>query len=405
MCHLYLMKQTAIHTKSHSVKAPEFPLFLRIIIAVFLGVLLGDLLSVRWVRVFVTFNALFGQLLEFLIPLIIFGLVTPAIAETGRAAGKILTITLLLVFADTAIAGLLTYGTGELFFHDMLANTGRVVLGQQAALEPYFRIQLPPLCNTLSALVVSFMVGVGIAYKGSPVLKGACHEFKDITMGVFNKLFMPLLPIFIFGIFLQMMRSGEAYRMVVVFAEIVLVMVALHVVILCYEFVVAGLVTGRNPLKLFYTMLPAYLTGFGTESSVATIPVTLRHTILNHVREEVAGFIVPLCATLHMTGSMMKVTACALTTCILYGLPHDPAVFMQFLFMLMVCIVAAPGVPNGAVMTALAPLSSLLGFTPDQQALMIALCIIMDGVSTACNVTGDAAIALIVDKALQKVKA
>lgn len=145
-------------------------------------------------------------------------------------------------------------------------------------------------------------------------------------------------------------------------------------------------------------MLPAYLTALGTSSSAATIPVTLKQTLKNGVSEGVAGFTVPLCATIHMSGSAMKITACALTICLMEGIPHDFATFLNFIMMLGIVMVAAPGVPGGAIMAALAPLSSILGFGSEEQALMIALYIAMDSFGTACNVTGDGAIALVVDK-------
>ena len=192
--------------------------------------------------------------------------------------------------------------------------------------------------------------------------------------------------------------TGEAFHILKVFAQIIIVIFVLHVLILLYQFCIAGGLTRRNPLRLLWNMLPAYLTALGTSSSAATIPVTLRQTMKNGVSEDVAGFTVPLCATIHMSGSAMKITACALTICMLEGMPHTFPVFLHFILMLAIVMVAAPGVPGGSIMAALAPLSAILGFTPEQQALMIALYIAMDSFGTACNVTGDGAIALVVEK-------
>lgn len=164
----------------------------------------------------------------------------------------------------------------------------------------------------------------------------------------------------------------------------------------------AGLLSKRNPLKLLWRMMPAYFTALGTSSSAATIPVTLKQTELNGVSKDVAGFTVPLCATIHMSGSVMKITACALTICMLKGMPHDPVLFTGFIMLLSVMMVAAPGVPGGSIMAALAPLASVLGFGEQDQALMIALYIAMDSFGTACNVTGDGAVAIVVDKMFGK---
>lgn len=376
----------------------HLPLLARVIIAIVLGVVLGNLLSEPWVRVFVTFNSLFGELLGFLIPLIIVGLVTPAIADIGHTAGRLLVVTVAIAFADTMLSGFLAYGTGEVLFPDMLAATGEVAVSKQEALQPFFEIKIPALLDVMSALVLSFVLGLGIAYNGSAVLKGGFDEFKDIISGVIQKVIIPLLPLYIFGIFLNMTFSGEAYHILLVFAQIIIVIVVLHIVILLYEFLIAGGVAGRNPFRLLLNMLPAYFTALGTSSSAATIPVTLRQTLKNKVSEGVAGFTIPLCATIHLSGSMMKITACALTICMMAGAPHDFGLFLHFIFILAICMVAAPGVPGGAVMAALGPLASILGFSADQQALMIALYIAMDSFGTACNVTGDGAIAVIVDK-------
>ena len=201
-----------------------------------------------------------------------------------------------------------------------------------------------------------------------------------------------------FGIFLGMTYTGEAYHIIIVFAKIICIIFALHIIILMYEFLIAGGLSRKNPLRLLVNMLPAYFTALGTSSSAATIPVTLRQTKKNDVSDEIANFCVPLCATIHLSGSMMKITCCALTVCLIGGLPHDLPLFLHFIMLLGVCMVAAPGVPGGAVMAALGPMAGVLGFTPDAQALIIALYIAMDSFGTACNVTGDGALAVIIDK-------
>lgn len=376
----------------------KLPLLPRIIIAIFLGVILGNIFSEGWVRVFITFNALFSELLNFLIPLIIIGLVTAAIADIGNRAGKLLVVTVALAFVDTILAGLLAYGTGEALFPRMLAATENISITEPTNLAPFFEIKIPAMVDVMSALVLSFILGLGIAYHGSRTMKSLFDEFKDIVSAVIAKVIIPLLPLYIFGIFLNMTYSGEAYHILLVFAQIILVIVVLHVVILLYEFLIAGGVTKKNPFRLLWNMLPAYFTALGTSSSAATIPVTLKQTLKNKVSDGIAGFTIPLCATIHLSGSMMKITACALTICMMNGIPYDVGLFLHFIFILAICMVAAPGVPGGAVMAALGPLASILGFDSDQQALMIALYIAMDSFGTACNVTGDGAIAVIVDK-------
>ena len=371
----------------------------RVIIAIILGVALGNVFSEGWVRVFITFNALFSQFLGFMIPLIIIGLVTPAIGDIGRGAGKLLLITVVLAFGDTVLSGLLAYGTGSWLFPDMVASTPHLGPVKKAAeLIPYFTISVPAFIDVMSALVLSFILGLTISYASLPTLKKVFDDFKESVSLTIGKVIIPLLPLYIFGIFLNMTYSGQAYRILIVFAQIIAVIFVLHMLVLLYEFCVAGIVVHRNPLRMLFTMLPAYMTALGTSSSAATIPVTLRCTLKNRVSGGVAGFVIPLCATIHMSGSCMKITACALTVCLLEGMPHDPLLFINFILMLSIMMVAGPGVPGGAVMAALAPLGSILGFGSNEQALIIALYIAMDSFGTACNVTGDGAIALVVDK-------
>ena len=378
----------------------------RVIIAILLGLFLGYYLPAPAVRVFLTFNSIFSQFLGFMIPLIIIGLVTPAIAGIGKGAGKLLLATVIIAYVDTIVAGGLSYGTGTWLFPSMIASTGGAIpqIEKATELTPYFNINIPAMVDVMSSLVFSFIVGLGIAYGGLRTMENLFSEFKNIIEKVIEKAIIPLLPLYIFGVFLSMTHNGQARQVLIVFSQIIIVILVLHVLILVYEFCIAGAIVKRNPFRLLWNMLPAYLTALGTSSSAATIPVTLKQTVKNGVSEEVAGFVVPLCATIHLSGSAMKITACALTICMLTDLPHDLGLFIYFILMLSIIMVAAPGVPGGAIMAALAPLSSILGFDEEAQALMIALYIAMDSFGTACNVTGDGAIALAVNKFFGKKK-
>lgn len=378
----------------------------RVIIAILLGLFLGYYLPAPAVRVFLTFNSIFSQFLGFMIPLIIIGLVTPAIAGIGKGAGKLLLATVVIAYVDTIVAGGLSYGTGTWLFPSMIASTGGAIpqIEKATELTPYFTINIPAMVDVMSSLVFSFIVGLGIAYGGLRTMENLFSEFKNIIEKVIEKAIIPLLPLYIFGVFLSMTHNGQARQVLIVFSQIIIVIFVLHVLILVYEFCIAGAIVKRNPFRLLWNMLPAYLTALGTSSSAATIPVTLKQTEKNGVSNEVAGFVVPLCATIHLSGSAMKITACALAICLLTDLPHDPGLFIYFILMLSIIMVAAPGVPGGAIMAALAPLSSILGFDEEAQALMIALYIAMDSFGTACNVTGDGAIALAVNKFFGKKK-
>ena len=380
-----------------TMKKPRLSLLLKVLIAIALGIICGLFFPEWAVRVFMTFNAVFGQFLGFLIPLIIVGLVTPAIADLGKGAGKMLLTTVLMAYGSTVLAGLIAYGTGSWLFPGMVGSGMRSV-EQMSTPAPFFTIEIPPLFGVMTALVFAFLMGLIMAKTGPETLLNVFHEFKDIISTAIEKAIIPLLPVYIFGIFLGMTSSGAVWHTMEVFLQVILVILVLHILIILYMFLIAGGVTHKNPFKLIAGMIPAYLTALGTSSSAATIPITYKQAVNCGCRKDVAGFTVPLCATVHMPGSTMKITCCAMAVCLMTGLPHDFPLFLEFIMMLGIMMVAAPGVPGGAIMAALAPLSSILGFGQEAQALMIALYIAMDSFGTACNVTCDGAIALIVDK-------
>jgi Na+/H+-dicarboxylate symporter len=370
----------------------------RVAIAIVLGVGLGLCLPHCVVRVFATFNAVFAQFLGFLVPLIIAGLVTSAIASIGKSAGKLLLVTVLLAYGNTVFSGLLSYGTSVAVFPhlvDPVAASHLTADGVQ--INPYFTISIPPMFDVMTALVFAFAMGLGIAFSGSPTLRRVFDEFADIVMRVISVALVPLLPLYILGMFMIMAAMGEAWHMVKVVMPIIVVVFAMHIGLLLLQYVLAGMVARRNPLRALRTMLPAYLTALGTSSSAATIPVTLKQTRLNGVDEGVSGFVVPLCATIHLSGSAMKITACAVALMLMHGSMPTVGVMVGFVMMLGVMMVAAPGVPGGAIMAALGVLQTMLGFDESMQALMIALYIAMDSFGTACNVTGDGAIAMVVN--------
>lgn len=380
------------------MKKIKLGLLPRIIIAIALGVVLGGIIPGWVVRLSLTFNAVFSQFLGFLIPLIIVGMVTPAIADIGRGAGRMLLLTVLLAYASTIVAGLAAYATGALAFPHLIDTRLTLDGAEVVKLAPYFTIEIAPLMSVMTALVLAFMLGLGLAYmKAGKALREVAFEFGDLVTMTISKVIIPLLPIYIFGIFLNMTSEGEVMYVIGVFIKIIGVIFVLHILWLLLLYVLSGSIYKRNPLWMLKTMLPAYFTALGTQSSAATIPVTLAQSRSMGVSEQVSGFVVPLCATIHMSGSMLKIVACAVALMLMQGMSYDFGMFFGFICMLAITMVAAAGVPGGAIMAALGVLASMLGFSPEDQALMISLYIAMDSFGTACNVTGDGAIAAIVD--------
>ncbi|RHI12935.1 dicarboxylate/amino acid:cation symporter [Bacteroides sp. AM16-24] len=371
----------------------------RIIIAIALGILLGNFLPGGMVRFFVTFNSIFSEFLNFSIPLIIVGLVTVAIADIGKGAGKLLLITALIAYGATLFSGFLSYFTGVTVFpHLIEPGVPLEEVSEAQGILPFFSVAIPPLMNVMTALVLAFMLGLGLAQLKNDTLKNAARDFQEIIVRMISAVILPLLPIYIFGIFLNMTHSGQVFSVLMVFIKIIGVIFLLHIFLLVFQYCIAALFVRKNPFKLLGRMIPAYFTALGTQSSAATIPVTLEQTKKNGVSSDIAGFVIPLCATIHLSGSTLKIVACALALMMMQGISFDFPLFAGFIFMLGITMVAAPGVPGGAIMASLGILQSMLGFDESAQALMIALYIAMDSFGTACNVTGDGAIALVVDK-------
>ena len=373
------------------MKKLKVSLLAKVVIAIAAGVVFGQFLPGGIARIFVTFNSLFGNFLSFSIPLIILGLVTPAIGELGKGAGRLLALTALIAYGSTIFSGFFTYfSSSAIFPHILPVNTELTAMEnpEDFMLQPYFIVAMPPLMDVMTALLLSFTIGLGLSYINGETLRESFSDFQKIITKLIEAVIIPLLPLHIFAMFLK----------------VIIVIFVLHVLLLLIQFTIAGSMSGKNPLRLLKNMLPAYATALGTQSSAATIPVTLAQAVKNGVRENIAIFVIPLCATIHLAGSTMKITACAMAIMYMSGEPVTFTSLAGFIMMLGVTMIAAPGVPGGAIMAALGLLQSMLGFNETLQALMIALYIAMDSFGTACNVTGDGAIAVVVDKIAGKQK-
>lgn len=308
---------TSTPPASHSRR--KIGLLPQILIAIILGIVCGLFFPDQLVRVFATFNGIFGNYLGFIIPLIIVGLITPAISELGQGAGKWLGITAAIAYGSTLFAGFLAFAVSMIALPTLLAGrTMRTAANpEDALLGAFFKIEMPPVFGVMTALVLSFLMGVFLTFIKGDTLHRGFVEFREIVDLVIRVTLIPLLPLYIFGIFLNMSATGEAFSIISTFLGVVLFVFALTVVMLIVQFTISGLVFGRNPFFMLKTMLPAYATALGTSSSAATIPVTLRQAVKMGVRESVASFVIPLCATIHLAGSTMKITTFALAIMIL----------------------------------------------------------------------------------------
>ena len=376
----------------------------KLIVAIILGIIVGLTLGGVWngniIRLTNTFKGIFGNFLDFVIPLIIIGFIVPGIADLGAGAGKMLAITTVVAYCSTIIAGSFAYFTDRALFPMLLRGAELPAVGEGKVAEAIFTIEMPPIMDVMSALLIAFILGLGIAATSSKTLKGCFDELQEIVTKLINNIIIPLLPIYVFSIFANMAFEGTVFVVLKVFIKVFALILVMHWIIICFQYIVAGTVAKKNPFACIKNMMPAYMTAIGTQSSAATIPVTLAQTKTNNVRTGIADFVIPLCATIHLSGSTITLTSCSLAIMMLKPdvFPdHGFGTMFPFILMLGVTMVAAPGVPGGAVMAALGLLTGMLNFTEAETGLMIALYMAQDSFGTACNVTGDGAIALLVD--------
>ena len=379
----------------------------KVIIAIAGGILASLFFPLWATRIFVTITSIFSGFLSFIIPLIILGLVAPGIADLGKGAGKLLAITALIAYGSTIFAGFFSYFTTK-WSLPLLLSAEELTSGSNLSfvetVGAFFEVDMPPLMSVTTALILAFFIGLGVASIDGERTKELLQEFRAIIILIIEKAIIPLLPLYIFGIFLKIGAEGQVALVLGLFFKVIIVIFVMHVLLLLFQFITAGVITNKNPFKALMTMMPAYMTALGTQSSAATIPVTLMQAKKNGVDDDVADFVIPLCATIHLSGSMLKIVACSFAIMYMTGMPAGIDMFAGFIMMLGITMIAAPGVPGGAIMAAIALLQSMLGFDQTLIGLMVALYITMDSFGTACNVTGDGAIAMVMNKINKKLK-
>lgn len=391
-------------SKKHMLKACFMKLIIKLIAGITLGIVLG-LFAPEWItRILITVKALFAELLFFTVPLLILFFITSGIAALPQKSGQLLGRSLGLAYFSTLLAGSLAFVVAALVVPALTNPTEALDAGQALVLLPYVSITVPPIFNVMTALLMAFVFGLGIAATGAQSLQQLSDQGRDVIQWLLIKAIIPMLPVYIAGVFAEMAAAGTVFVTLRSFAIVLAMAVILHWVWITLLFVLAGLRTGRSPVALIRTMLPAYFTALGTMSSAATIPVSLQCSKNNGVSDDVANFTVPLFATVHLSGSTITIVSCAVAVISMQSNLDIPPIslMLPFILTLGVVMLAAPGVPGGAVMSAVGLLGSMLGFGESALALMIALYLAQDSFGTACNVTCDGALALLLDQQIQK---
>ena len=385
----------------------------KLIIAIVLGILIGQFLPEGFCRLVVTLFGLFSTFLKFVIPLMILAYVTMGIADLSQGAGKLLLITVAIAYGSTLIAGTASFLVADNLFPSFMSAGAleQIAATADASLSSYFSISLEPVLDTLSAVALAFVLGLCLStMRGKEMgnsLYNGISDFSKIIDKVLHTVIIPLLPLYICGTFVDMTKSGKTFAILSILWKVFLVVIIMHLICIAIQFCIAGAVSKKNPLTLIKNQIPGYTTALGTQSSAATIPVNLQCAETDGVCEQIRNFVVPLCANIHMAGSMITITACATAVCLMNQLPISLSTVIPFIMTLGIAMVASPGAPGGSIMTALPFLYMIFGAEAGDPngpicAIMVALYITQDSFGTACNVSGDNAIGVIVDTIYHK---
>lgn len=378
-----------------------FKIFLSLLIGITLGLICKYINLEFPIKSLATFSELFGSFLSFIIPLIMIGFIVPGIASLGSNSGKALLITTILAYISTLGAGFIAFLAGSNILPKFLkANTLIIESGND--ISSFFSIEITPIMSVTSALIFSFVMGISLSKIKNSSILNIFNELNIIVLNITSKALIPLVPFYIGSIFAKLSFSGEIFTTIKSFAIVYTVLFILQGLYILIQYSLAGAIKKVNPLNLIKNMIPAYLTAVGTQSSSATIPVTAECVKNNEVSEDVTDFVIPLAATIHLAGDTITLVLTSMAVMYMTGRIPTFSIMLPFIFMLGVTMVAAPGVPGGGVMAALGILESMLGFGTLEKPIMIALHAAQDSFGTATNVTGDGAIAIIVDKILKK---
>lgn len=388
----------------------------RMIIAIVIGILIGSYAPLWFSKFVVTLSSSFSNFLKFIIPLMIVAYVTMGIADLSKGAGKLLLITAAIAYDSTLVGGSISYIISSNLFPSFISGDviEKIASTVGQSVEPYFTLSIPPLLDTISAVTLAFILGLCLSSLREKNLIGdtlynMMKEFSSIIDLVLHKAIVPLLPLYICGTFIDMTYSGRTFTILGILWKVFFVVISMHLLYIVAQFIMAGTISRQNPLSMINKQIPGYLTALGTQSSAATIPVNLECARAMGVSEQIRNFVVPLCANIHMCGSMITITACATAVCLMYNLPISLATVIPFIMTLGIAMIASPGAPGGSIMTALPFMYLIFGLEAGNPngpiaALMVALYITQDSFGTACNISGDNAIGVIVNQIANKMK-
>jgi len=372
-------------------------LLIKIVVAVICGILIGTYLPQSLTVVFIEISGFLQKLISFFVPLIVIGFVVSGISSLRNSSGKLLALAVTLSYVFMLIGAFSSYMVSKNIFPMLLDCQNINMSDFELKTEPFFKINIPPVMDVMTAIILAFVIGIGISKTKGNALRNLFDEFRDIIDLTVQKVMVPIIPFYIVGVFARMSSKGKVVGVLLNFSKLIAIIICVHLVALLFQYTVAAIITKKNVFKLLKNVIPAYLTALATQSSVAAIPFSIKCSENNGVSKKISNFILPLCSTIHLTGSAISITANVITVMLLNNMEISFVKIATFVLMLGLVMVAAPGVPCGAIFAVFPILQSSLGFDQNMLGLIVALHIAQDGFGTACNVTGDGSIALITD--------
>lgn len=366
----------------------------KLLIGIVIGIIFGQIFPENVMSVVVPLKNILGQVINFVVPLIVIGFIAPSITKLGNNASRMLGVALMVAYTSSVLAALLSMGAGYAIIPNLPVVSE--IEGLKELPEDVFGLTIPQIMNVMSALAFSILIGLAAIWTKAKTIITILDEFQNIVLAIVSKIIIPILPVFIAFTFTCLSYDGTITKQLPVFVSAVVIVMIGHYIWLTVLYVVAGVYSGKNPIEVVKHYGPAYITAVGTMSSAATLAVALRCARKSKVlREDMVDFGVPLFANIHLCGSVLtEVLFCMIVSKVLYGTLPDIQTLVLFCVLLAIFAIGAPGVPGGTVMASLGLITGVLGFGDDGTALMLAIFALQDSFGTACNVTGDGALTL-----------
>lgn len=378
-------------------------LVFKLILGIIIGIIVGNISNVTAIRIIDSIKRVIGSLIGYIVPLIILGFITPAIVSLKENAGKVLGVTLIICYASSVGAATMSFLAGKAIIPNL--NIASNVGGGNSIPESIFNLSIDPIMPVMTALVTSILFGIAVIVTESNTWENLLLELNKIILFIVNNVVIKILPVYIATTFAGLSYEGVIVNELPVFLKVIVIVIIGHFIWMTLMYSIAGAVSKTNPKEVFRHYVPAYLTAVGTMSSAATLSVALKCARKSKTLDpKIRDFAIPLCSNTHLCGSVLTEVFFVMTVSqILTGKLPETANMIAFILLLGIFAIAAPGVPGGTVVASLGLITSVLGFNDTGTALMLSIFALQDSFGTACNVTTDGAIALLVTGIFKKV--